>query len=145
MIALDTNVIVYGFQDNPKSEWARELSRRATAAGSILALQVVGEFANACRKKNLLPRRELSLAVGALLDGFRIAPTAPTHVEQALACAERYQLNFFDALIASVSKAAGATILLSEDMQDGQRLDGLTIVNPFNSANRATVERAIGS
>lgn len=145
MIAFDTNIIIYGFQDHPKSEWARELSRRATAVGSILALQVIGEFANACRKKKLLPHSELSLAVGALLAGFRIAPTTPIHVAQALTCAERYQLNYFDALIAIVSKAAGVAALLSEDMQDGLVIDTLTILNPFNPSNRDRIEALLES
>lgn len=32
------------------------------------------------------------------------------------------------------------TILISEDMQDGLSIDGLTVVNPFNPANSALID-----
>ena len=33
------------------------------------------------------------------------------------------------------------THLLSEDLQDGQNIDGLTVLNPFAEPNESTIDR----
>ena len=43
----------------------------------------------------------------------------------------RYGFSFYDSLIVAAALEAGCTTLYSEDMQDGQRIEGLTIRNPF--------------
>jgi predicted nucleic acid-binding protein len=62
-------------------------------------------------------------------------PQKPDNLLAALACADRFRLQYLDALIAIVSRAAGATLLLSEDMQDGLDMEGLVVANPFIPAN----------
>ena len=59
--------------------------------------------------------------------------------------AEKYQMQFFDALIVVITRRAGATILISEDMQDGLEIDGLRIVNPFAAANETLLADYFGS
>ena len=43
----------------------------------------------------------------------------------------RYRYSFYDSLIIACAIDSGSTRLLSEDMQAGQRIQGLTITNPF--------------
>lgn len=52
-------------------------------------------------------------------------------LEGAWSIEERYGLSWWDALIASGAHVAACEYLLSEDLQDGQRLDGVTVINPF--------------
>ena len=40
-------------------------------------------------------------------------------------------LSFWDALILEAALRGGADTLLTEDLQHGQRIEGLTVVNPF--------------
>lgn len=56
-----------------------------------------------------------------------------------------FNLQFFDAVIIAVSRRAGAAILLSEDMQDGQVIEGLTIINPFAPANASVIADWLGT
>lgn len=56
--------------------------------------------------------------------------TSDTHAS-AIAIARDHGLSFFDALIVSSALEAGCDRLYSEDLQDGRRFPGLTIVNPF--------------
>jgi predicted nucleic acid-binding protein len=42
-----------------------------------------------------------------------------------------YRYRFYDSLIIAAALASGCIRLLSEDLQDGQRIEGLTIENPF--------------
>jgi predicted nucleic acid-binding protein len=46
----------------------------------------------------------------------------------------------FDARLLAVCNAHGCTHLLSEDLQDGARYGGVTVVDPFHPANAAAVE-----
>ncbi len=47
-----------------------------------------------------------------------------------------HALFFWDALIVRAALANGCTVLYSEDLQTGQRLNGLQIVNPFCPAQK---------
>ena len=40
-------------------------------------------------------------------------------------------LSFWDAMIWAVAKEAGATVLLTEDLQTGRELGGVTFLSPF--------------
>jgi predicted nucleic acid-binding protein len=42
-------------------------------------------------------------------------------------------VSFWDALIIQAAQAAGAEILYSEDLSDGQRFGDLRVVNPLTS------------
>jgi len=57
--------------------------------------------------------------------------TVTTH-ERAVHIAERYRYPIFDSLIIAAALHAHAGALYTEDMRDGQVIDGLTIRNPFS-------------
>ena len=44
---------------------------------------------------------------------------------------QQYTLSFWDAIILQASKSAACSLVLSEDLQDGLRIDNLTVKNPF--------------
>ncbi|MEO8247914.1 MAG: hypothetical protein ABI589_00950 [Burkholderiales bacterium] len=50
---------------------------------------------------------------------------------RALDVQARWRFGFYDCLVVVGALAAGCGTLLSEDMQHGQRIDHLTIINPF--------------
>jgi predicted nucleic acid-binding protein len=49
----------------------------------------------------------------------------------ALRLVNAHQFQVWDAVIWSAARAAGATLFLSEDLQDGLSLDGMRVANPF--------------
>ena len=51
--------------------------------------------------------------------------------KSALRIREQYQFHFYDALIVAAALEAGCSRLLTEDLQHGQVIDGMTIENPF--------------
>jgi predicted nucleic acid-binding protein len=83
-----------------------KLKKRATAAQAALFLEEV------------------------LAPFWRVMPS-PSLYRRGLEIQERYALGFYDALIVAGALEAGCTCLWSEDMQDGLRIDRLTIRNPF--------------
>ncbi len=54
-------------------------------------------------------------------------------VIRATEIAEAGRTSFWDGMILAAAERVGAHELLSEDLQHGQRLVGLVIVNPFLS------------
>jgi len=53
--------------------------------------------------------------------------------EKALELQARQKLSFFDSLVVAAALEAGCRRLLTEDLQHGQRIEGLRIENPFRT------------
>jgi predicted nucleic acid-binding protein len=133
---LDTNVLVYLFDetDERKRSIASELVRTALASGeACISFQVVQETLQVVTRK-LDPPATAAEATRLLDDVlaplWTVSPT-PTLYRRAVELQERHGLSFYDALIVAAALEAGCTRLLSEDLQGGQRIEKLTIENPF--------------
>jgi predicted nucleic acid-binding protein len=126
----DTNVILYAFrQDDTRGQVAETL----LAAGGTVSVQVLSEFVAVARRKFDKSWGEVRRALD-IVRVFCPEPvpfTVETH-ERALHIAERYGYSIFDSLIIAAALHVGARTLYSEDMRDGQAIDGLTIRNPFS-------------
>ena len=44
---------------------------------------------------------------------------------------DRYKQSWWDALIISAAQVSRSRTLLTEDLQEGQRFDGVEVVNPY--------------
>ena len=61
---------------------------------------------------------------------FRVPASIPLY-NRALDVQARYRYSFYDSLIVAAALDAGCDRLYSEDLQGGQRIEGLRVVNPF--------------
>jgi predicted nucleic acid-binding protein len=61
---------------------------------------------------------------------LRIYPSVVLY-RRSLNIQSRYQYSFYDSLIIAAALEAGCKTLYSEDMQHGQRIEQVTIKNPF--------------
>jgi predicted nucleic acid-binding protein len=48
----------------------------------------------------------------------------------------RRNLSYWDAAILAAAKRMGCHTVFSEDLNDGQEFDGVTVINPFKAAAR---------
>lgn len=148
MIALDTNILIYAAQTNePAKRDIRSVSimERLGSDGAIIPLQVVGEFMNACRRKKIASLADASIRASLWLELYECPATAPNDYLDAAQLSDRYDLQYFDALIITVAARAGATMLLSEDMQDGLEVSGLRVVDPFLAGNDERIEQVVSN
>jgi predicted nucleic acid-binding protein len=102
-------------------------------AGGALSVRVLNEFVAVARRKLEKSWEEVRRALD-ILRVFCPEPvpfTVETH-ERAIQIAEGYGYSIFDSLIIAAALHVGASTLYSEDMRDGQAIDGLTIRNPFS-------------
>ena len=105
----------------------------------------MSEFYAVVTRKDLMPKAEAAAQLRDWLDLFpTIAPT-PAALIVAAKAAETGAIAYWDALLLASARDGGCTVLLSEDMQDGAKLLGVRIRNPFvGAALPATVERILG-
>ena len=132
---VDTNVLLY-------AEDGREPDRRAVAARvlgdlwasglGVLSTQVLQEFYdNATRKLRMPP--ESARRIVAQYAEWPVVETTAQMIVSASLLHERHGFAFWDAMIVEAALLSAATTLLSEDLQDGRRIGGLTISNPFGA------------
>lgn len=132
---VDTNVLVY-FHDAAfpqKQGRAREwLSLLWRAQCGRISVQVLNEWYHTVTRK-LCPGIAPETARKSVrnLFAWRPHPLNTALVESAYPIEARYGFSYWDALIVSAARATGCRYLLTEDLQDGQELDGLTVINPF--------------
>ena len=124
----DTNVPLYLLAgDAGKAGRAEDL----LTAGGTISVQVLNEFVAVARRKHAAPWPQIEDALAALRHVCRVVPlTVATH-ERALALAKRFGYPIYDATIAASAMEAGCRTLFSEDFQHGQKLEGVTILDPF--------------
>ncbi|HVZ85119.1 MAG TPA: PIN domain-containing protein [Terracidiphilus sp.] len=129
----DTNVLVYTDDAaNPvKRRHALDLiaahRRQGTGVVSLLVLQ---EYFVAVRRKFKLDGELARLKVEAFAR-FRLVEPRIADVMAAIDFHRFYQVSYWDALVIRMAKQGGCSVLLTEDMNDGQVIDGVRIVNPF--------------
>lgn len=91
---------------------------------------MLGEFyVNAVRKQPAA-REEARAEVRDLL-AWNPVVTDAVLLERGWKLQDRYRLSYWDALIVAAAKTAACRYLLTEDLQAGQQLDGIEVVNPF--------------
>ena len=126
----DTNVLLYLLSsDAAKADAAEEL----LAAGGFISVQVLNEFASVASRKLGMSWSEIKDALGSIRSVCEVLPMSVTIHDPALEIAERYGLSIYDATIVASALVAGCETLYSEDLQDGQVIEKLTIRNPFRS------------
>jgi predicted nucleic acid-binding protein len=132
---VDTNILIYAHDRDAgrKGEIAAAHLRELwESENGVTSVQVLQEFyVNAVRKISPpLP----TPAAREILRIYRLWVKETTTVDTVLRgteIAELAQLSFWDGLIVASAEQAGASILLSEDLNHGQVIAGVKIVNPF--------------
>jgi predicted nucleic acid-binding protein len=135
---LDTNILVYTFEERASAKRARArqlVTEALETRRGIISCQVVQEFLNvATRKfKNPMSVSDAQLYLARILMPLcEVFPDAALY-SQALSISGEMGIGFYDALIVSSAIGAGAAILWSEDLQHGRRIRSLEIRDPFRA------------
>lgn len=133
---MDSNVFVYLFDetDGHKRDIAVRLVESGLHSGSAsISFQVVQETLNVVTRKLASPMSvegAKSFLEETLRPLWRVSPSLALY-NRALDVQARYRFGFYDSLVVAAALEAGCTRLYTEDLQDGQRIEGLTIENPF--------------
>lgn len=138
---LDTNIFIYQLDgtDTRKQAIADALVRDALRSqDACISYQVAQECLNVTTTKArvTLSAHEAQAHLDAVLAPLVQVGSSMELYRRALDLRARWQFSFYDALIVAAALTAGCSRLLSEDLQHGQRIEQLTIVNPFLDTGR---------
>ncbi|MFZ5618401.1 MAG: PIN domain-containing protein [Pseudomonadota bacterium] len=139
-VALDSNILIYAElePDSEKGARAVDIILRAAMNGVIPA-QALGEFIRFIQRRAPTSLPGAIKQVGIYRAAFLTPPTTDEIIARAAETAEAHHLQLWDCVIAAASAAAGAKVLLTEDMRDGRLLNGLRLINPFAPENGEAV------
>lgn len=136
-ILVDTNLLVYAA--DPAEARKREraiavLSAIGFAGRGRLSAQCLSEYCNVVLRRKLLSAAEADQVVAHYAGSWGVFDVTPGVVREALRGVWEHRMNFWDAQIWAVARLHGIETVLSEDFQDGLRVEGVRFVDPFKTS-----------
>lgn len=135
---VDTNVLVYALADDDtkRSPVAQKLVRELMAERVFrTSIQVLQElFVTLTRKVRTPLTGEQAARYLDQIAAWPVIVLDYRAMRDAIELSASAQLSFWDALIVVAAARSGARRLYTEDLQDGQEILGVEIVNPFGGA-----------
>ena len=132
---VDTNVLVYAFDksSSPKKRIAQRLMNRLMTEDTLrVSTQVLQElFVTLTSKVSQRCSSEEAQAVLEDLTAWPLMVVDYAAIREAVELADGARLSFWDALVVVAAARAGAAVLYTEDLHDGQEILGVRISNPF--------------
>lgn len=145
--SLDTNILVYAADvaAGERHKRAVQILDRAVRRDCLLTLQALAEFFHATTRKRMVARIDAAAQLRDWATAFPIVSADPEALWMALEFAADERLSLWDALLVATADRHACEIVLSEDMQDGARFGGVTILDPFvGEALPARVTKLLG-
>ena len=136
-IFVDTNILVYAHDldaGNKNEVAAKLISQLWESRNGVLSTQVLQECYVTLTKKVVRPLGKV--AVRRLLQSYfswEIAVNDLQAILQASEIEEAHNLSFWDALIVAAAFSKNVAVILTEDLNHGQLIEGILIQNPFFS------------
>ena len=133
---IDTNILLYAASNAPADQAKRHVaSGLLTQPDICFSAQVLQEFyAAAITKQRLQMTHDEAVAVLQSLAAFPVWPISRDLVFEAIDAKQRFGISYWDAAIVTAARQMGCQTVYSEDLNDGQNYDGVTVVNPFKAA-----------
>ncbi|MDZ7627010.1 MAG: PIN domain-containing protein [Parvularculaceae bacterium] len=137
LVFLDSNVLLYAANANPGE---REKHRTAVALveGGPFATsgQVLAEFYSIATSVKGRLTADQALAWIEKLSTVPCVAVDAALVKAGAAYARRYKISYWDGAIIAAAEKAGAFLLFTEDLNDGQKYGPIEARNPFETENR---------
>lgn len=142
-VTFDSNILVYAVdaRAGPKHAVAMDVLGRIAHTSGVLLLQSMGEFFRITTRKLGISISDSRSALASWRAVFPVHASDEASFDLAVTIVADHRLSFWDAMIVAAAKEAGCEVLLSEDMQDGQVVAGVRVLNPFDAANAERLAR----
>jgi predicted nucleic acid-binding protein len=133
-IFIDTNIFVYTIDkfDKGKQKIARKILKEKFANETVvISTQVLQEFYNICTKKlNIKPLKAKDY-IHSYIEGFEVVQNGPAIIERGIDISIISKISFWDALLIAAAESSNSTEIMTEDLNNGQIINGVKITNPF--------------
>ena len=134
-VFFDTNILIYFVdeKDPRKQMIAKELIEAAVQnQNGMLSTQSLQEFYNATIKKLKCPKEKAKELVNMFSELFPVKQVSIPIILNAIDISIKDGFSFWDSMILSAANDTGCVIVYSEDMNNGQIVEGAKIINPFS-------------
>jgi predicted nucleic acid-binding protein len=128
-VFLDSNLLVYYATEPTKQTVLSTILEQSYEI--FISTQCINEFTNVCLKKRYLTIEQIKTSIKDFALLFDIYKSNDNTVLKALDIHLRYQYSFYDSMIISTALECSCEVLYSEDMRNGQFVEGMQIINPF--------------
>jgi predicted nucleic acid-binding protein len=132
---VDSNILVYAedLDAGSKHDIARDLVADLWRSGEgVLSVQVLQEFfVNVTRKVRRPLSRDTALSIVEQYLTWRVVENTGNLLLAGIRLSSVLKISFWDALIVQAAQVERCDRLWTEDLNHGQRIGDLTIVNPF--------------
>jgi predicted nucleic acid-binding protein len=132
---VDTNILVYAhdFTTGAKHQRAQALIETLwNSEAGVLSTQVLQELCVSLRRKAARPLSvEETRRLVEDYSRWEVVVNTAESILEALTIEVRYKISFWDALIVQAAGSAGAAVLYSEDLAEGQSYGAVRVVNPL--------------
>ena len=137
-IFLDTNIIIYCYSNSEMEKRIICQKLFETYSELNISKQVINEMTNILFKKFKLSSFDIKNTVEQISNiAFTCDFNFDTQIK-AIELKDKYNLQYYDALIIATALENHCNIIFSEDMQHNQIIENqLTIINPFIKENNA--------
>ena len=137
-ILIDTNVLVYGFENSDKFKQEKSMlviEKSAVENNVFVSVQNMAELARVLTEKVKIKvpaniTQTYLLKMGNL---FRRIFYDEFTIMNALDISEKYKLHFFDALLVATMKENGIKTIITENDKDFEKIPFIKAVNPFRN------------
>jgi predicted nucleic acid-binding protein len=131
--SLDANVLVYAadLAAGERHERALQVLDRAVRLNCVLTLQALAEFFHVTTRKGMVARTEAAAQLRDWTTEFPIISADSGALWTALEFTVDGRFGWWDALLLATAERHGCEVVLSENMQDGARFGGVSILNQF--------------
>ena len=131
-IFIDSNIFLYAFNDD-------DIDKQKIATKIIMckdnsyyiSLQVINEVSNNMLRKLKFTNTEIKDFVNDSYERYSVTDIKKETFLSACDIRDKYNISYYDSLILSSAINSKCNILYSEDMQHNQKIESLTIINPF--------------
>jgi predicted nucleic acid-binding protein len=130
---LDSNILAYTDDAGASDKQARALDlleRCRIERTGVVSTQVLQEYFVTVTKKYGVTL-EVARRKTELFGRFDLVRIGLEDILTAIDLCRLHQFSFWDALIVRAALRGGCSVLFSEDLQAGRRIDQMEIVNPF--------------
>jgi len=128
-VFVDTNILIYLYSVN-EPEKRRKVEKLIADKDCVISVQVLNEFSSVCLRKLRIPTQQILAAINEITLCMSLFPMDANTVRQALRLCAQWNYSYYDSAILAAALQSGCATLYSEDMSDGQIIEGcLTIRN----------------
>jgi predicted nucleic acid-binding protein len=137
-VFLDTNIFIYSVDrvDPRKAEIALQIIQDHVAAGTgVISFQVIQEFFSVAFKRfpSVMAAEHSEIYLLTVLRPLLKVHSSIGLYSSALWIRTRFQLSWYDSLILAAAAEAECSVLYTEDLQHGAKINGVRIENPFRA------------